>query len=295
MPGRKKRSILPILSIIILIGYFASGIYSLQSGQSALILRFGKVVNEVIDSGIHYHLPAPVERAIKVHVSEVQTVSIQEKKNDSVGSFTGDENLIIINAIVGYDVKNLIYFLFKALDVKSIIKNTGQKCLCEELAKMTVDEVMTSGKSILRLVVKNRLQKELDALHTGVRIISVELTDISPPLIVSSAFQAVSDARVKKQEIIREAEGYSNSVIPEARGNASVIISRAEIYANEVNNYANARVKAFDDLLVEFKRNPEITAQLMYLETMQKVYNISRVSIDTDPSQSIYYIEREGK
>ena len=65
---------------------------------------------------------------------------------------------------------------------------------------MSVDEVMTDGKSVLRLVMKESIQQALDDLRAGVRVISIELTEMTPPPDVAYAFKAVSDARVRKQQ-----------------------------------------------------------------------------------------------
>ncbi|MEA2064516.1 MAG: FtsH protease activity modulator HflK [Gemmatimonadota bacterium] len=293
MAASKVRSWFLSLTILLAAAYLLSGIYSLQSGQNALVLRFGRVTGEVAEAGIHYHLPLPVERVVKVRVSEVKTISIQEQSEYRLERVTGDANLILVDALISYNVKRITGYLYNIQDVQAIIKVAGQKCLSAELAEMNVDDVMTTGKSRLRLQIKNRVQAILDSLATGVRVLSVELTDISPPRSVSSAFKAVSDARVKKQEIIREADGYANSVIPKARGKASSLVLEARAYEKEILSSANGRVTAFNDLVKQYHRNPEVTSKQKHLETMQKIFSKSQVNIDTDPAQSIYYIERK--
>jgi membrane protease subunit HflK len=293
MINNQKRKILIGIAAIVLI-YLATGIFSLQSGQHALILRFGKIVKEVTQSGINYHLPYLIETALKVHVNKVQKVVIQEQKGDHLEELTGDENLLIVDATISYDVKNLTQYLFNQTDVKSIVANAGQRCLSQELAQMMVDDVMTTGKLVLKLVMKEKLQQTLDELQTGVRIISLELTNISPPSSVSMAFKAVSDAREKKQRIIKEAEGYANSTLPEARGKASGVISESETYANEIQKRAQAKTKAFDAMLTEYQRNPNITSRLMYLETLKTVFQRCTMKVDANPKESIYYIGKGG-
>jgi membrane protease subunit HflK len=287
--------LLLILAFLLAIVYFATGVYLLQNGQHAVIVRFGKAVYEVSESGVHYHLPPPIERAVKVYVSKVQMISVQEQKNERIERLTGDENLIRVYAAISYDVKDLTEYLFNMENVESIIRSVGQNCLSQKLAAMNIDDVMTTGKSLLRLVMKERVQHILDQLETGVRVISIELTDIAPPMEVSQSFKAVSDAREQKQQIIKEAEGYANEKIPEARGKADSIITKAEAYAKEVDNFVNGRVSAFDDLLAEYQRNPEITKKLKYLETMQTVSKRSQITIDPKSSQSIYYIDQNRK
>ncbi len=289
-----KKFILPAI-VILATGYLCTGIYSLQSGQHALILRFGKVVTEVTDPGIHYHLPFPFEKVLRVRISEVKKVSLESIPGNSLEVVTGDENLILVDAIVNYDVKNLSYYLFNSQKPEEIIVSTGQMYLSRELGKMMIDNVLTIGKSLLRLVMKKKIQQVLDKLKTGVRVISVELINISPPSHVSPSFKEVSDAREKKQEIIKEAEGYANSVIPRARGKAGSELIHAEAYVRETIDFANGAVNSFDLLLAEYRKNPGITMQLRYLETMKKIFSSVQLNIDTNPSNSTYYIYKENK
>ena len=295
MSDNRHRKRVTVAVIVILVIYLASGIYTLQSGQRALILQFGKVTREVAESGIHYHLPYPFETAYRVHVSKVQKISIQEQRGSRLEEFTGDENLILVDAVVSYDVKDLRNYLFNQQDVRMMVASAGQMCLSQELASMTVDDVMTTGKSLLRLVMKDKLQETLDVLQAGVRVISVELTNISPPSSVSMTFKAVSDAREKKQGIIKEAEGYANSTIPNARGQASSIISQAGAYGEETRKAAIARSEAFEALLKEFRRNPEITAKLRYLDTVKALFNRCQVKVDANPEECLYYIGKGKK
>ena len=289
----RKRIFLGMVILVMI--YFLTGVYSLQSGQHALILRFGGIVAEVKDSGINYHLPYPIETAYKVQVSKVQKVSIRQEKSGMFEEFTGDENLLLVDAAISYDVKDLTQYLFNQADITAIITTTGQMRLSQELAQMTVDDIMSTGKSALRLVMKDKLQATLDEMHTGIRIISVELTNISPPSSVSMAFKSVSDAREKKQEIIKEAEGYANSTVPKARGEAGKITSDAEASAQEIRKSATAKAESFEALLAEYQKNPEVTSRLKYLETLKAIANRSKVQVDANSKESIYYIEKEGK
>lgn len=296
MLSNKKKSRLPIIVtiIIIILIYLSTGLYTLESGQEALTLRFGKFVSKQTDPGINYHLPYPFESIRRVHVQKVQKVLLQDKTGTGFESLTGDENLIMVKAVVSYDVKNTEKYIFKSTKPQDIIKLASTTCLNNEIAKRNVDEVMTTGKSFLRLVLKEKMQNMLDLFDVGVRIISVELTDITPPQSITESFKAVSNARERKQRIIKEAEGYLNTIVPKARGQASSIISEAQAYSKETLNLANARVETFNALSKEYIKNPSITAKICYLETIQKIYKDCGVTIDSDPSQSTYYFGKGG-
>ena len=292
--SKHKRSIF-ILIIICLAIYLGSGLYTLQSGQEAVVLRFGKEIAHASNPGINYHLPRPFEKVQRVHVRQVQKIMVEGGKNRGIEGFTGDENLLLVRAVINYDVKDLHAYLFNIAAQKPLIVSAAEMCMNEEMAGLAVDDIMTTGKSVLRLLLKSRIQAELDALQAGVRIISVELTDIAPPKNVSQAFKAVSDAREKKQRIIKESEGYANSIVPRARGEASSLISGAEAYREETLNLAHARTEAFTALNTEYRKNPSLTARLKYLEALQRIYQKCGVTIDADPANSTYYIGKDGK
>jgi len=291
-----KHKLLILLTVVIgLVIYLGSGLFTLQSGQEAVILRFGKEIAHAKNPGINYHLPRPFEQVQRVHVRQVQKVMVEGGKNRGIEGFTGDENLLLVRAVINYDVKDLHSYLFNIVDQKPVIISAAEMCMNEEMAGLAVDDIMTTGKSVLRLVLKNRIQAELDALQAGVRIISVELTDIAPPKNVSQAFKAVSDAREKKQRIIKESEGYANATVPRARGEATSLISGAEAYRAETVNLARAQSEAFSALNTEYRKNPTLTAKLKYLESLQRIYQKCGVTIDSDPSNSTYYIGKDGK
>ena len=273
--------------------YAVSGFYTLQNGQEGLVLRFGKQVAQVKSPGIKYRLPFPFEKVIKAYTRQVQKVIIADIRGNGMEYFSGDENLLLVKAVISYDIKDLSYYFFNISDIQALLTACSEKSLSQAIAADQVDEVMTVGKSALRLVLKARIQEELDELESGVRIISVELTDIAPPNNVSDAFKDVSDAREKKQRIIKESEGYANSVIPRARGEAGSIVSASEAYREEVLNLARARTEAFTALNKQYRRNPSITAKIRYLETLQNIYARCKVIIDSDPKNSVYYIEGE--
>ncbi len=295
MMKNKKRYLVICLPVLLILTYLASGFFTLQSGQHAVILRFGKVVEMVVRPGIHYHFPAPFESIKRAHVSNVQTVSIANDQIKNQERFTGDENLVIVHATISFDIKDLNKYLFISNDVKRFIQATGQMILSRELAKMTVDNAMTSGKSVLRLTSRDQMQKLLDKLKTGVRIISVELTEISPPSQVNSSFKAVSNARVKKQEIIKDAEGYANSTIPRSRGTAASLIHEANAHANELINRAKAHTSVFESLLSEYGRNRKIYKRQKFAETMDYISKKATIRFNSNPAQSTYYLSSQKK
>jgi membrane protease subunit HflC len=69
--------------------------------------------------------------------------------------------------------------------------------------------------------VKDAMQQILTDYRTGVRLVTVELQDVTPPDPVKPAFNEVNEARQDRERRINEAQQQANREIPKARGEAS--------------------------------------------------------------------------
>jgi membrane protease subunit HflK len=81
----------------------------------------------------------------------------------------------------------------------------------------------------------------------------------------------VASAKEEREEKINKAQGYWNSVVPEARGNAHKLISDAEGYREESINQANGEADKFSSMLNEYRRAKDVTAYRLYLETIEEI------------------------
>jgi membrane protease subunit HflK len=72
-----------------------------------------------------------------------------------------------------------------------------------------------------------------------------------------------------------EADAYQAEIVPKARGESSKITKEAEGYEKEVIARAQGEADRFNQVYVQYKRNPEIARKRLYLDTMEHV--LSRV------------------
>ena len=102
----------------------------------------------------------------------------------------------------------------------------------------------------------------------GLKIDQVQLKNVNPPERVQDSFNEVNQAQQERERAINVANGEYNKSIRRARGRAQQAISEAEGYAKKRINEAEGDVAAFDALLVEYVKAPEVTRQRLYLEKM---------------------------
>jgi membrane protease subunit HflK len=129
-------------------------------------------------------------------------------------------------------------------------------------------DVLTVGRVEVSTEAKAEIQKILTDYKTGVRLVTVELQDVTPPDAVKPAFNEVNEARQDREKTINQAQEQANKEIPKARGVAAQSISQAEGYALERVNRATGEANRFNAILHEYTQAPEVTRRRLYLESL---------------------------
>jgi membrane protease subunit HflK len=123
------------------------------------------------------------------------------------------------------------------------------------------------------------MQNMLDSYGAGVLIKDVKLLDVAPPEPVVDAFNDVQRARADEERKRNEAEAYSKSIIPKARGEAEQIIQQAKGYAAEVTNQAQGEAERFESVLRQYNNSKDITRTRLYIEAMEEVMSVANKTI----------------
>ncbi|ABK44082.1 protease FtsH subunit HflK [Magnetococcus marinus MC-1] len=289
LPGGKL-SLIFILGVV-LVGWFATGIYTVGPNEQAVVVRFGKYV-ETTGPGVNMHLPWPIESVEgKPKVLQNQRIEIGFRSNGSreidvpaeSKMLTGDENIIDINMSVQFKIKDAADSLFQVSDVVSgtrgreirdpslLIRQASETALREVVGKNKIDEALTSGKEQIETQTRELVQEILDSYRSGYQIEGVQLQQVQPPEEVIDAFKDVASAREDKVRKVNEAQGYSADILPKAMGTSAQLINEAEAYKQSKVARARGDVERFNNLYVEYKKAKDITRTRLYLETMEEV------------------------
>lgn len=288
------------LILLVILGFYAAGgVYQVGPSEVGLVKRFGKHV-DTTGPGLHYHLPAPFESVMIVPVTEIQKVEIgfrtispppnpqyrgvEEEAlmltgkretptgADAEGKITVGNNLVWVECVVQFQVKDPAQFTFNIIDPKGLVQMAGQSVLREEVAKRTLDEVLTTERGAIAEDVHNVLQSLLDSYETGIDIVNVKLQDALPPDPVAAAFDDVNSARQDRETTIEQANQHRNQVVPEAEGEAEKIKNAALAYKEQKIALAKGDVAKFNNVLAEFESgDPSVTLTRLYIEMMEDV------------------------
>jgi len=269
--------------VLIAAVWIGSGIYRVDAQERAIILRFGKY-EQTSGPGYNWHLPWPIERKIIVNVSRQYSVT------DDASMLTADTNLVEVKSAVQYTQPDPLKLLFKVRDVEETLNQVSESAMREAVGRASLDKALAFDPSITDRA-RVLLQRTLDAYDMGIRILSVNLTDVNVPDAVQDAQRDAIKADKDRQRYQQEAELYRNDVLPRARGEAAKQLQDAEAYQLQVLAVAKGETARFDQVLEQYERSPAVTRERMYLDTMGNVYKNSRkVIIDTKNNNSMMYL-----
>ena len=280
LPGGSK---LIFLGLLILWGL--SGFYIVQPDERGVEKRFGKFTR-ITSPGPHIHLPFPIESVHKPKVTEIKRVevgfrsitrgSIQTDQYRLVPEeslmLTGDENIVDVQFIVQYQIKDPVQYLFNVAEQEGTVKSVAQAAMREVVGNSEIDSALTTGKFVIQTQTRDVMQEVLDRYQAGVRVVAVQLQDVHPPKEVVEAFKDVASAREDKSRLINEAEAYRNDILPRARGQAAIVVNQAQAYKESQVLDARGGAEKFLAVLQEYRKAKDVTRQRMYLETMERIF-----------------------
>ena len=273
--------LIAVALVILAVLYTASGFYTVDEQEQAVVLRFGKY-NDTRGPGLHFNPPL-IDRVLKLNITSQRS----QRFNETM--LTEDENIVDVSLSTQYTITDPEKFLLRVRDPETSLKHAAESALRHVIGSVTLDLILTEGKKQISIDVQQRLQNYLDDYQTGILVTTVNIEDAQPPAEVQAAFDDVIRAKEDEQRVKNEAETYSNGIIPEARGLAKRQIEEATAYKDQVIARAEGEANRVEALLTEYQKAPEVTRQRLYIDAMQKVLNnSSKVLVDVDGGNMMY-------
>ena len=249
--------------------------------------------------GLHFWFPSPIGDAIKLNVDRTNSIQVGYRGvGDSTRSttrstgirdvpqeslmLTADQNIIDVDFVIQWRIKNAAEFLFNIRNPEGTIKIAAESAIREVIGRTPMRDALTIQRARVDQDAVVLLQEILDSYKSGVVIADLKQQTVDPPKEVIDAFNDVQRAKQDQQRKVNEAAAYSNDIVPRARGEAHKMIQDAEAYRAQMINEAEGEAKRFLSIYTAYKGNKAVTKRRMYLERMQGILNESdKVIIDT--------------
>jgi membrane protease subunit HflK len=289
---------IPVLVIVVVLLLVWSSWYTVQPEETAVVQRFGRV-HRSTGPGLHFKIPLGIETVRRVPTARVlkeefgfRTVTSGRQTQYAGGDFsaeslmlTGDLNVIDVQWIVQFRVEDPVLFLFKVREQQETFRAIAEAVMRRVVGNRVGSDVLTVGRVAVASEVKEEMQKILAEYETGIRLITVELQDVTPPDPVKPAYNEVNEARQDLERMVNQAQEQANKVIPRAAGEAKQAVAEAQGYATERVNQARGEAARFTSVLAEYQRVPDVTRRRLYLEAMSEVLADAKTVYIVDSEQ----------
>ena len=280
-PGVIKLIAVAVIVLIILVG----SLYQVSQEEMGVILRFGKFVRTT-NPGLHLKLPLGIEKLTKVSVQRQLKMEFGFRTSRSgikseyrvtgeslkeAVMLTGDLNVVVVEWIVQYKIKDAYKYLFKVRDAETTFRYMNEAIVRKVIGDNSVDEVITVGRARIALQAKEELQKLCDLYEIGIEVNQLIFQDVNPPDPVKPSFNEVNESQQERERKINEAWSEYNKEIPKASGVAEQTIRGAEGYAMARINNAQGDATRFRAIYREYVRAPLVTRKRLYLEAINEI------------------------
>jgi membrane protease subunit HflK len=283
--------ILGLLVALFLLVVLATSWFTVQPEETAIVLRFGRVVRTQ-GPGLHFKWPYAIESVVAVPTARVlkeefgfRAATASRALKDESLMLTGDLNVIDVQWIVQYRIADPIQFLFRVRETQQTLRDVSESVMRRVVGNRLGSEVLTIGRVQISREVQDEMQKILESYEAGVSLVTVELQDVTPPDSVKPAFNEVNEARQDRERTINQAQEQANREIPKAGGEAARTVTEAEGYALERVNRARGEADRFVSVLAEYQRAPDVTRKRLYLEALKTMLPAAKALYVVDADQ----------
>ena len=287
-----------VVSIFIVVTALNS-FYTISEQEAAVVTTFG-VPRAVTETGLHFKIPF-VQEVTKVNTTInglTMGYRLTEYGEETVESeslmITKDYNFVNIDFYIEYRTVDPVKYLYASQDPVSILRNVSQSWIRDTIGSYDVDAVLTTGKSEIQALIKERIIAELESMDIGIQVVNITIQDAEPPTDeVIVAFKAVETAKQGMETSINSANKYMNEEIPMMEAEVDRILQEAEVAKTERINQGNEEVAMFNAMYEEYSNNPTITRLRMFYETMEEILPDMKIVINGDDGQieTIYPID----
>ena len=287
---------------VVLVVWVCTSVTFVGPGRAGVVMRWGRALDETLPPGVHLKAPWPIDRVVRIELQKVRRLEVGFRTRDiprsinavaaefyatlwesrhAAGTYekipeealrlTGDENVVDMNVVVFYRVRDARSYLFNIAETEDLVRFSAEDVMTRVAGTMSLDDVVTARRDSFELDIRTSVQQHLEAVSAGVDIIAVRLQDVHPPLEVVPAFRDVASAREDKSRIINEALAYMDQTVPAARGDARRLVLEAEGYRTDRVDRARGDADRFTTMAGRYRSAKEVTEVRLYLETMEEL------------------------
>lgn len=175
-----------VAAVIIWLG--GTSFYTVDQTEYAILETFGKPDTNLVQPGLRFKLPYPIQNVRKLSRETFSlTFGYEESQEGPDGAvlqekdakmITGDENIILADLEVQWQIVDPIAFLYNTEDPVKILMNATSSALRGVIGSSVVDDALTDGRTRIMNDTRDTLVSLVETYQIGVAIRNVNLQDV---------------------------------------------------------------------------------------------------------------------
>jgi membrane protease subunit HflC len=271
-----------ILAVIILL---ANSLFIVTDKQTAILLRFGEIIDPKIESGLHFKVP--ILNTVRKFDSRVLTLDAVPQPY-----FTEEKKRLIVDAFVKWRISDNEQFYITSSGgqlgaLRTLLTQRVDEGLRNQFGKRTVQDVISGERDQLMKALTADLNKVANT-ELGVEVIDVRVKKIELPSEVNDS--VYNRMRTERERLAQELRAEGNEIAEEIRANAdkerTVILADAYKTAEIIKGEGDA--DATSTYADAFNKNPEFYEFTRSLSAYQATFQNKSDVLLIDPESDFF-------
>ena len=274
-----------VIAILALIILLANSLYIVTDKQTAILLRFGEIIDPKIESGLHFKVP--ILNTVRKFDSRVLTLDAIPQPY-----FTEEKKRLIVDAFVKWRITDNEQFYITSSGgqlsaLRTLLTQRVDEGLRNQFGKRTVQDVISGERDELMKVLTADLNKVANS-ELGVEVIDVRVKKIELPTEVNDS--VYNRMRTERERLAQELRAEGNEIAEEIRANAdkerTVILADAYKTAEIIKGEGDA--EATSTYAKAFNKNPEFYEFTRSLSAYQSTFENKSDVLLIDPESDFF-------
>ena len=274
-----------VIAVLALIILLANSLYIVTDKQTAILLRFGEIIDPKIESGLHFKIP--ILNTVRKFDSSVLTLDAITQPY-----ITEEKKRLIVDAFVKWRISDNEQFYITSSGgqlsaLRTLLTQRVDEGLRNQFGKRTVQDVISGERDQLMKALTADLNKVANS-ELGVEVIDVRVKKIELPSEVNDS--VYNRMRTERERLAQELRAEGNEIAEEIRANAdkerTVILADAYKTAEIIKGEGDA--EATSTYAKAFNKDPEFYEFTRSLSAYQSTFENKSDVLLIDPESDFF-------